>query len=120
MVDSIVLGLRGFHLGQRFRERSRVGDDRGIFQPIMRRSHARIGFVDALLDAIELALLQVGELLLAGRWCRAGCSRGPLRAVRSGLLVRNVALLNALPLLPLRVVRKDARMRVAIESEHDV
>ncbi len=120
LVDRIVLGLGGFHFGEGFGELGGVGDYGVIVEAIVGCGHAGIGFVDALFDAVELALLEVGELFLAGAGVGRAGRGGALGAVGGGLLVGDVALLGSLPLFPLLVVGEDAGVCVAVKAEDDV
>ena len=80
----------------------------------MRGGHARIGLVHQGFDAVELALLQVAELLLAAGRCGRGFS------ARRWLLHRRAAGRGGLPLLPLRVVGEGARVAEAVEAQHHI
>jgi hypothetical protein len=108
LVDGVVLGLGGFHLGEGCGER-RVGDngvdlrgDRGR-RPCGRRL-CRRG-----LRCRRTRAARGRRASSYRRWSHLprASGGGALRAVGRGLLLFDVALLDSLPLFPLRVVGED-------------
>src|SRR5580698_7858224 len=108
--QAIVFDLRGFKFGQSLSQSSGLGGNCGILDAAFCCGEPFICSLDRGVNAIELALFNIGELLLCSlrsSLCWRACGR--LWLCSDG---RTLA-----PLLPLQIVGKDCSVPVTIESE---